>query len=184
MAARREPSLARKAATEPMKAPAHPPWRLDDFAHVNAADVLPALAERFLANGGKAARTGTSDAKLHAFRLRAKEFRYTLEAFRPFYGPALDRHIAHVREIQNLLGAVNDCRATADLLLRLEAVAAVEVEQLRQFLMRRRAKLREEFRAAWDELYGGERQRRVLVRYLRQTPATYCSSTAKSGKLL
>jgi len=167
-----------------MRGLAHPQWRLDDWAHANAAEALPALAEGFLAAGDKAARAETSDAKLHAFRLAVKEFRYTLEAFRPFYGPAMDRHIARVRQIQNVLGTVNDCRATADLLRRFEAVAAVEVEQLRQFLDRRRTQLREEFASAWAALYGGERQRRALVRYLRQSPETYCSSTKKSGKLV
>lgn len=150
-----------------MKRLAHPPWRLDELTPVNASLVLPALAESFLANGDKAARAETSDAKLHAFRLNAKEFRYTLEAFQPFYGPALDRHIANVRRIQTVLGDVNDCRATADLLERFDAVAAVEAGQLRSFLDQRKAELRAKFSEAWAALYGAARQRSALVRYLR-----------------
>jgi len=150
-----------------MKGLAHPPWRLDELTPVNAALVLPALAESFLANGDKAARAQTSDAKLHAFRLNAKEFRYTLEAFRPLYGPAMDRHIANVRRVQTVLGDVNDCRATADLLVRFDAVAAIEVEQLRRFLDERKAGLRAKFSESWTALYGGPRQRAALVRYLR-----------------
>ncbi len=150
-----------------MKGLVHPPWRLDELTPVNAALVLPALAESFLANGGKAARAQTSDAKLHAFRLNAKEFRYTLEAFRPLYGPAMDRHIANVRRVQTVLGDVNDCRATADLLARFDAVAAIEAEQLRRFLDERKAGLRAKFSESWTALYGGLRQRAALIRYLR-----------------
>lgn len=154
-----------------MKGLAHPPWRLDELTPASAAMVLPALAGSFLAIGDKAARAETSDAKLHAFRLNAKEFRYTLEAFRPLYGPAMDRHIAHVRKIQTVLGDLNDCRATADLLEGFDAVAAVEVEQLRRFLVSRKGELRARFGETWASLYGGERQRTALVRYLRSRVA-------------
>ncbi|MEP7367271.1 MAG: CHAD domain-containing protein [Acidobacteriota bacterium] len=154
-----------------MKGLAHPPWRLEEITQANAALVLPELAASFLSNGDKAVREETSEAKLHAFRLNTKEFRYTLEAFRPLYGPALDRHIANVRKVQTVLGDFNDCRATGDLLGRFEAVAAIEVEQLRQYLEARKAELRRKFVEMWSALYGTERQRQVLARYLRRPVA-------------
>lgn len=150
-----------------MRGLSHPPWRLEEVTHANAAEVLPALAESFLANGDKAVREETSEAKLHAFRLNAKEFRYTLEAFRPLYGPAMDRHIANVRKVQTVLGDLNDCRATEDLLESFETVAAVEVEQMRRFLGSRKGDLRAKFVEAWAALYGEVRQRQALTRYLR-----------------
>jgi CHAD domain-containing protein len=150
-----------------MKGLAHPPWQLEEIPEANAALVLPALAESFLTNGDKAVREETSEAKLHAFRLNVKEFRYTLESFRPFYGPALDRHIANVRKIQTVLGDFNDCRATGELLEKFEAVAAVEVAQLRQFLETRKAELRSKFVAAWVASYEDTKLRQRLTRYLR-----------------
>jgi CHAD domain-containing protein len=167
MAAECEHALAREAATESMKGLAHPPWRLEEITQVNAARVLPALAASFLANGDKAVRPETSEVKLHAFRLNAKEFRYTLEAFRPLYGPTLDRHIANVRRVQTVLGDLNDCRATADLLGRFDTVAAVEVERMRQFLEERKGELRAKFVEAWRAFYGEDKARQALTRYLR-----------------
>lgn len=148
-----------------MKRLEHPPWPLDERTPASAALVLPALAESFFANGDKVARMDSSEVKLHAFRLNAKEFRYTLESFRPLYGPAMDRYIANVRKIQTVLGDLNDCRATGDLLGQFDVVAAVEVEQLRLFLEARKEQLRAKFLASWGDLFS-ERRRISQVRYL------------------
>jgi len=159
-----------------MKGLAHPPWQLEAPVPANAASVLPELALSFFERGDKAARADASDEKLHAFRLNAKEFRYTLEAFRTLYGPAMDRHIANVRRIQTVLGDLNDCRATAALLERYEAVAAFDVEQLRRFLDAERQRHRARFAELWAELYGEERKRRILTRYLRARVAAAASA--------
>jgi CHAD domain-containing protein len=159
-----------------MKGLAHPEWLLEELTPANAVRVLPELAASFLARGDKAARPGTSEVKLHGFRLNAKEFRYTLEAFRPLYGPALDRHIANVRRVQTVLGDLNDCRATAELLDRYEAVSAMEVEQARRFLDAERERLRARFAELWAELFGDERKRQLLARYLRSRVAAGTSA--------
>ncbi|MBN8733377.1 MAG: CHAD domain-containing protein [Acidobacteria bacterium] len=159
-----------------MKGLAHPAWQPEELTPANAARVLPELAESYFTRGDKAAREGTSEEKLHGFRLNAKEFRYTLEAFRPLYGPALDRHIANVRRVQTVLGDLNDCRATAALLERYEAVAFADVEQVRRFLDQERERLRARFAAVWAELYGEERKRRTLKQYLRTRVAAGASA--------
>ena len=49
--------------------------------------------------------------ELHGFRLETKRFRYTLELFRPLYGPNLDRYLKALRELQGALGKVSDYQA-------------------------------------------------------------------------
>jgi len=159
-----------------MKGLAHPAWQLEDLTPANAMRVLPELAESYFKRGDKAAREGTSEEKLHGFRLNTKEFRYTLEAFRPLYGPAMDRHIAHVRRVQTVLGDLNDCRATAALLEPYEAVAVAEVGLMRRFLDAERERLRARFAGVWAELYGEERKRRMLSQYLRTRVAAGASA--------
>jgi CHAD domain-containing protein len=62
-----------------------------------------------------AAATFSSDA-FHQFRLTGKRLRYTLELFRPCYGPELDGRLATLRKAQRLLGDANDCVAVKKLL--------------------------------------------------------------------
>jgi hypothetical protein len=68
---------------------------------------LPAAVTEFFALGRNAAAS-TDPASLHAFRLASKRFRYTLELFRPLYGPGLDPKIEAVRRIQSVLGDRQD----------------------------------------------------------------------------
>lgn len=68
---------------------------------------LPAVVAEFFALGRTAA-AGTDPVRLHAFRLAAKRFRYTLEIFRPLYGPGLELRIEAVRRIQSMLGDRQD----------------------------------------------------------------------------
>ncbi len=74
--------------------------------------------EREYANAGRmAARRETSPEKLHEFRLAAKHLRYTLEIFGPLAGAEWEQEIERIREVQELLGAVNDC-VTASALMK------------------------------------------------------------------
>ena len=45
---------------------------------------------------------------LHQLRISAKRLRYTLELFRGVFGEAGERSIEHVREVQEVLGALHD----------------------------------------------------------------------------
>ena len=76
---------------------------------------MPRLAARFFREGARAAAPQASAGERHRFRLAAKRFRYTLELFAQFYGPAAAQWTAQVKELQSLLGAMNDCRAVRDL---------------------------------------------------------------------
>ena len=48
---------------------------------------------------------------MHAFRLKTKRLRYTLELFRACYGPSFEQRIEALKEMQTLLGEINDCAA-------------------------------------------------------------------------
>ncbi len=77
----------------------------------NARVALPKMARRYFEAGRKAMDSKRTPEKLHAFRLETKRFRYTLELFRPLYGPNLDRYLKSLRELQGALGKVSDYQA-------------------------------------------------------------------------
>jgi CHAD domain-containing protein len=77
----------------------------------NARVVLPKMARKYFEAGRKAIVGKRPPDELHAFRLETKRFRYTLELFRPVYGPNLDRYLKALRELQGALGKVSDYQA-------------------------------------------------------------------------
>ena len=84
--------------------PAHSPAQ-------NARVVLPKMARKYFEAGRKAIEDKRHPDELHRFRLETKRFRYTLELFRPLYGPNLDRYLKALRELQGALGKVSDYQA-------------------------------------------------------------------------
>lgn len=141
----------------------------DAAAHGRA--LLPPVAAEFFLAGRRAALKPSAAAQLHAFRLSAKRFRYTLEIFAGFYGPAMEKRIGQVREIQGILGKRQDCAVSMRLL---EAAASFdgEARAAMQALEKRARKLEGEFARYWRETFDGEGQERLWVRYLaRRMPA-------------
>jgi CHAD domain-containing protein len=82
--------------------------RTTKTAGENASVLLPKLLEKYFKAGRKAADSKQSPRKLHGFRLATKRFRYSLELFRPCYGPSLDRKLAALGELQSALGKLSD----------------------------------------------------------------------------
>jgi CHAD domain-containing protein len=87
-------------------------WKLDQSLEANLSRAMPALAEEFFDSGTVALATHASYQKLHQFRLQAKRFRYTLELFEPFYGSEMGSGAGILKELQDRLGAINDCITT------------------------------------------------------------------------
>jgi CHAD domain-containing protein len=77
----------------------------------NARVVLPKMARKYFEAGRKTIEGKRPPDELHGFRLETKRFRYTLELFRPLYGPNLDRYLKSLRELQSALGKVSDYQA-------------------------------------------------------------------------
>jgi len=88
---------------------------------------------------------------LHSVRLAAKRIRYTLELFRPCYGPGLESRIAGLRSLQQVLGDINDCAATGRLLAR-RAPVSPHLARAERFLAARIRQTTAELRRLWSEV--------------------------------
>jgi CHAD domain-containing protein len=126
---------------------------------------LPEMLDEFCRAGAKAAAPGAKPDRLHAFRLQAKRFRYSLEVFRPFYGPVCDQRITEVRDIQDYLGKRQDCAVTA---ARLKPLAPLDaaIEALLAKIDARANRLEGEFRAHWNERFAPPLRAAARRRYL------------------
>jgi len=101
-------------------------WRLAQSMEGNLSRILPLRAEEFFASGAAALSAHANYHKLHQFRLQAKRFRYTLELFESFYGTEMPQGAEILKELQDRLGAINDCATTIAILGRdRRAIAAV-----------------------------------------------------------
>jgi CHAD domain-containing protein len=137
-------------------------WDAQASASENAREELVAEAEEFFRAGRKAARKGTSARNLHRFRLHTKHFRYLLEVFRPVYGQRMDSHLKRLREVQTLLGELNDCAVTGELL----SSSGDDVQEVFAYLEKQRKKRLAEFRRCWMGSFDREGQEEAWVRYL------------------
>lgn len=71
---------------------------------------------------GRAIRPDTEDARFHELRIHCKKIRYLLEAFRGLYPvEPLKQLIRRLKELQDCLGRLNDCRVQRE---RLEAASS------------------------------------------------------------
>lgn len=142
-------------------------WSISKTAAQNASLKLPELSRAYF-HAGRALLNGNSSLKaLHSFRLETKRFRYTLELFRPCYGPSLDQRLACLRKVQDLLGEINDCASTQKLVGNKE-------KRISTFLERRMARKKRELRGYWRQSFdtaGHERRwSDYLARFARDLP--------------
>ena len=123
----------------------------------NVRDRLPRVLEEFYATGREAVRQDDS-ALLHKFRLEAKRVRYTLELFRPAYGPEFEKLLKALRKAQNALGEIQDCASAARL---------VEDPEFRRWAERRQRKLTLKLRRYWTAEFDAPGEERRWLRYLK-----------------
>jgi CHAD domain-containing protein len=133
-------------------------WEAGTSAAANARRELPKLAAGYFAEVRERLAENPSQVELHRVRLATKRLRYTLELFKPCYGPGLETRLAALRAIQQMLGEVNDC------------VAAVKVlprgTKAREFVERRGTEKAAEFRTHWAEVFDTAGQERLWVGFL------------------
>lgn len=132
----------------------------------NARRQLPALVSHFFAAGRKTISRHTPLAELHAFRLEAKRFRYTLELFRPVFGPGLGRRIAELRRMQTLLGDINDCVITRQLVLNAAGRRIAEARQVLDMLESRIDRKLGELDSFWRSSFDAPGEEQRWARYL------------------
>jgi CHAD domain-containing protein len=143
-------------------------WNPETSPAENTRRVLPELFRRFLAEGDEAALPETPEDRVHAFRLQAKRFRYTLESFTPVYGAAMKKRIEEVRQVQRVLGQFNDCRTALDLIQRVEPNPDAETRAWIEAIERRLAEKRLKFSETWDSGFARPVKQRQFIRYLTQ----------------
>ena len=146
--------------------------RLDPHktARENAVLFLPRLAGEYFQAGDKAAGPGHPVKRLHPFRIQTKRFRYSLEYFRPCYGPAMDSYLAQVKGLQQSLGELNDCFSSRGYYQRLLRINEPQQRRLLAALHRREGELREKFRYHWQVGFARPQLRQRLLRYLAKPP--------------
>jgi CHAD domain-containing protein len=128
-------------------------WAAKKNAAQNAARILPGMVEEIFRDGRKVARSNAPKKPLHQFRLAVKRFRYTVELFRPCYGPALKRRLEALKAMQDYLGDVSDSEAT---LAMLQTAALKDLEgagALRDFAVDRLQVKRNAFATHWRETF-------------------------------
>jgi CHAD domain-containing protein len=130
-----------------------------------AREDLPGIAAEFFEAGRKTMSRAPSAERLHALRLAAKRFRYTLELWETFYGPAFKVKLESVREIQSLLGKRQDCAVMA---ARLEPHTALDPElaESHRRVEARAARLEREFHQYWHAHFDAEGEQERWMRYL------------------
>ncbi len=106
-----------------------------------ARNLLSSMAADFFLHGRAASAVDSTAPEMHAFRIAAKKFRYTMELFVPDYGPVLSARVEKVRKVQSILGEVNDCETMLGLLTGGRAVSR---------LRKRQRQMIGEFRQLWE----------------------------------
>ena len=125
-------------------------WDRQKSVSENASEKLPELARQYF-EAGRGLGTDSSFQALHRFRLFTKRFRYTLELFRPCYGPGLEVRIEALGTLQQYLGDINDCATTEALALARNDLPKAERERLARQIKELAGRRVAKFRRHWDE---------------------------------
>jgi CHAD domain-containing protein len=136
-----------------------PFWDSARSAEENASQKLPLLAQAYFRAGRALFAAKPAAGALHRFRLETKRFRYTLELFQPCYGPGLEERLKLLRNMQDLLGEINDC-ATTQKLLGAQPIGVSKFLE-RRMLLRTRA-----LRMCWQQAFDDEGQESWWTNYL------------------
>lgn len=142
-------------------------WNEATGAAENARTKLPVLAADYIAPGAAVATSESTPEQLHEFRLATKHFRYTLEAFRPVYGEALESRLKELREVQQDLGDINDYRVAKQRFATSPGAAGFI-----EFLDARLAARHTEFLNFWCEHFGTAAQLKNWQQFLGGQPAS------------
>ena len=152
-------------------------WKAKSDLATNLRLRMPEMVRSWFTEGDHAVQPDRPYEEIHHFRLLTKRFRYTLEIFRQAYGPSLERMIEQLRELQTLLGDLNDCVATSRLLADVPGSDAARVR-----LDRKAVRKAAELRALWAKEFAGSQRRgrweRYLVRYACRPAAARTSGKA------
>jgi CHAD domain-containing protein len=143
-------ALAETIGDRGMRSTRQPKWKGHTDPLKNAQQELPKLAREFFTAGRAAAKPRASWTQMHRFRLATKHFRYTLELFRPLYGETLEQRIERLREVQQVLGEINDCHTARELVVN---ESKPETTKFGVFLDGQLAARSKAFRSLWRQRF-------------------------------
>jgi len=149
-----------------MKAKSTLRWDPSMSTAASARALLPPLAAQYFAAGRKTFRRKADPETLHAFRIRTKRFRYTLELFQPVYGPGLASRLELLRKVQQYLGDINDCVIT-ERLVRSASGDGEAPKQVLEALAARAKQRRRKLVQFWRQSFDAPGAEQSWVRYLR-----------------
>ncbi|MDX1980694.1 MAG: CHAD domain-containing protein [Bryobacteraceae bacterium] len=139
-----------------------------DAPVVEARHELALLAEDYFMAGRELASKRASAGRLHAFRLLTKHLRYTLEVFRPLYGPAMDGRLAQLRKVQTVLGELNDYAVTRELMRASEDRPHPGTRTLLEYLDEQEERRRKDFAELWKQRFDAPGEFNRWILYLRR----------------
>ena len=104
----------------------------------------------------------SEDAVLHALRVEYKQLRYALEFFQPLLGRSATPFLGQVKQMQEILGRINDIAVFSDYVRRLDNVSAEQAALVEGYAQSRNAELvglRAQFNQAWTRFNNRASQR-------------------------
>jgi CHAD domain-containing protein len=145
---------------------AHTKWDEAATAGENARAQLPAIAAGYFRSGRKLLAGSPTSEDLHGFRLKTKRLRYTLELFRACYSTTLEQRLESLREIQTLLGDINDCAAAQRVAAAALSAKSPQYVKAERFLKARCTRLVAQFKKHWKEKFDAPGREDWWVGYL------------------
>jgi CHAD domain-containing protein len=137
----------------------------------NARSELPKLAQAWFAEIRAVLAGNPRPAGLHPLRVSSKRLRYSLELFRPCYGPGLEERIEALKQVQDLLGQVNDPVA-ALAQIRKAMRPSRQRTQVERLAGARAAERAAAFRKHWREVFDAPGQEEWWTGYLAREAHT------------
>ena len=141
-------------------------WNANEGAALNAKRELPPLAAAYFARVRETLGHRPKPSDLHKLRLLSKRLRYTVELFRPCYGPGLRERIAALRRIQQCLGELNDCVTAKTIVARHSSKGSPVRDKFDRFMDQQRQSKIEQFRREWAEQFDAPGKERWWMDYL------------------
>lgn len=148
----------------------------------NARLRLPPLVEAYFKGGRQLLDRKWSPAALHRFRLNTKRLRYTLELFRSCYGPGLERYLAALRQLQDYLGAINDCTTTKELVSGALPRRSPYRSRIDSLLAARARRTGAQLRQYWREGFDRPGEERRWMSYLSRSASRPKSARPRSPR--
>ncbi len=123
----------------------------------NYRRILPKLLRRYFKRGRKSARRHTPVPELHQFRIRTKRVRYIAELYEPLFRRELLRAVQRLRELQQILGDLQDQSMILAFFERRIAVTKnsklqAEYARLMHQARQKQKECRRAFQSKWAEL--------------------------------